>query len=319
MSRKGALKLNGHDLKHSETYLVHFHACWIPIVTKSDNNSSIFLRKDGLIHLPSVVQMRKHVRHLRSLKCSCSNYLLKQNERSLSKMIQRQVLLKTRVQLFLETGLLWLQYLPWNGTRNNLAGVPVSSIGGAKSISHTRPLGKDSVASTTKFHPIVCTHALCCSVRFPFRKLHCLHLLWLFIALQWFFTFVKLIQNGSAWSFGDWNLIIQLFVLDFVWTGYLAVTADGMSWWCEKFPRFPLNPAGGLLAMPSSKDFCPGCEDLRPLLHLCNNWEKEFIFFVMINFCNSQIEVGVMKAVRKMRYREVQHSRKTMRSLCLDS
>lgn len=37
---------------------VHFHACWVPVVTEADHEDSVLLRQDGLVDLPAIVEMR---------------------------------------------------------------------------------------------------------------------------------------------------------------------------------------------------------------------------------------------------------------------
>ena len=44
--------------------LIHLHASRVPVVPKPNDDHAVFFRKDGLIHLPAVVQVREHVRHL---------------------------------------------------------------------------------------------------------------------------------------------------------------------------------------------------------------------------------------------------------------
>ena len=44
--------------------LVHLHASGVPVVSETNDDHAVLLRKDGLVYLPAIVQMRKHVRHL---------------------------------------------------------------------------------------------------------------------------------------------------------------------------------------------------------------------------------------------------------------
>ena len=44
--------------------LIHLHASRVPVVPKPNDDHAVFFRKDGLIHLPAIMQVREHVRHL---------------------------------------------------------------------------------------------------------------------------------------------------------------------------------------------------------------------------------------------------------------
>lgn len=41
----------------------HLHTCLIPIVTEADDNQTLLLSEDGLIHRPSWMQMWQEIRH----------------------------------------------------------------------------------------------------------------------------------------------------------------------------------------------------------------------------------------------------------------
>ena len=37
---------------------VHFHACWVPIVSEAYHKDPVLFRQDGLVNLPAVMEMR---------------------------------------------------------------------------------------------------------------------------------------------------------------------------------------------------------------------------------------------------------------------
>jgi len=43
--------------------LVHLHAFGVPIVAKPDDDYALGLVQNGLVHLPAIGEMRKHIRH----------------------------------------------------------------------------------------------------------------------------------------------------------------------------------------------------------------------------------------------------------------
>merc|ERR1719201_2728909 len=47
--------------------LVHFHTCWVPVMTKPDENNPVLLREDGLVHLPPIVEVLQHETHPEAL------------------------------------------------------------------------------------------------------------------------------------------------------------------------------------------------------------------------------------------------------------
>lgn len=51
-------------LRDAVQHLVHLHTRGVPVVSKADDDHAVLLRQDGLIHLPAVVQVWEHVRHL---------------------------------------------------------------------------------------------------------------------------------------------------------------------------------------------------------------------------------------------------------------
>lgn len=51
-------------LSYTVEHLVHLHTGGVPVVSKANDHHAVLLRKDGLIHLPAVVQVWEHIRHL---------------------------------------------------------------------------------------------------------------------------------------------------------------------------------------------------------------------------------------------------------------
>lgn len=42
---------------------IHRHTCLVPVMPKPDSDDFIFFREDGLVHCPTRVKVRKHIRH----------------------------------------------------------------------------------------------------------------------------------------------------------------------------------------------------------------------------------------------------------------
>ena len=52
-----------HLLRDLVQGLVHLHALWVPVVAEADDHHPLSFVQDGLVHLPAVGEMGKHVRH----------------------------------------------------------------------------------------------------------------------------------------------------------------------------------------------------------------------------------------------------------------
>ena len=44
--------------------LVHLHAIEVPVMSETNDDHAVFLRQNGLVYLPAIVQIQEHVRHL---------------------------------------------------------------------------------------------------------------------------------------------------------------------------------------------------------------------------------------------------------------